>query len=90
VKLEFLKPMETTNQAVYSVKQGGDGTTRVSWAMTGKNGMMGKAFSMVVDMDKMVGAEFENGMANLKAVSEAQAKAGATKVAAEGIPVATP
>jgi hypothetical protein len=38
--------------------------------MTGKNGFLGKAMCMFMSMDKMVGGDFEKGLANLKAAAE--------------------
>jgi hypothetical protein len=38
--------------------------------MTGENNFMTKAFGLVVNMDKLVGTDFENGMANLKPIVE--------------------
>lgn len=73
IKLEFLKPFAQTNTTIFTLKGGADGTD-VSWVMTGQNNFMGKAFSMLMDMDKMVGPDFEQGLAKLKEVSEAAHK----------------
>jgi hypothetical protein len=48
-----------------------DGKTLVTWTMTGKNNFIAKAFSLFMDCEKMVGPDFEKGLANLKAVAEA-------------------
>jgi len=48
--------------------------TRVTWAMDGHNGFMGKAFSLLMNMDKTVGGDFERGLGALKAVAEAAPK----------------
>jgi uncharacterized protein YndB with AHSA1/START domain len=69
IKLEFLKPMSATNTTAFTFKPEGDGTV-VTWDMSGKNNFMGKAFSLFVNMDKMVGDDFETGLANLKSVAE--------------------
>lgn len=74
IKLEFIKPFAATNTATYTFVPSGEGTN-VTWAMDGENGFMGKAFSMFMDMDKMVGADFERGLASMKAVAESSAKA---------------
>ena len=47
--------------------------TAVTWSMSGTNGFIGKAFSLFVNCDKMVGPDFEKGLAQLKTVSEAAA-----------------
>jgi uncharacterized protein YndB with AHSA1/START domain len=70
IQLEFLAPMKVTNATEFSFKAQGDGTT-VTWRMTGKNDFMGKAFSLFVDMDAMVGADFEKGLAAMQTAAEA-------------------
>ena len=70
IKLEFLRPMKATNQTVFTLTANSDGTT-VEWAMTGKNNFAGKAFALFMNMDKMVGKDFEKGLSQLKAVAEA-------------------
>ena len=47
---------------------------RIPWTMTGTNNFIAKAFGLVIDCDKMIGGQFEQGLANLKAVVEATAK----------------
>ncbi len=73
IKLEFLKPWEATNTTTFSFKAAEGGTT-VTWAMEGTNNFGSKAFSLVMDMDAMVGKDFENGWAAMKTVAEAEAK----------------
>jgi len=73
VKLEFLKPFEQTNTTIFNFK-GGEGGTTVIWAMEGKNNFMGKAFSLVMNMEKMVGPDFEKGLAGMKVAAEAAEK----------------
>jgi hypothetical protein len=73
MKLEFLKPMEATNETEFTFEPEGDGT-QVTWTMSGKNGFVGKAFCLFMSMDKMVGGQFKEGLANLKSVAEAEAK----------------
>lgn len=72
-RLEFLKPMAATSAAEFKFQPGGEQTV-VTWSMTGKNGFLEKAFCVFVDMDKMVGADFEKGLAQLKALLEAAPK----------------
>ena len=71
IKLEFTKPMQATNQATFKLVPSDDGT-RVTWSMDGNNGFMGKAFSLFVNMDKMVGAQFEEGLGNLNTLAQAK------------------
>lgn len=69
IKLEFTKPFAATNTATFTFAGSGNGT-KVTWAMDGKNSFGGKAASLFMDLDKMVGADFEKGLAAIKAVSE--------------------
>ncbi len=73
IKLEFLKPMEATNTAKFAFKPEGD-ETLVTWSMDGKNTFITKAFHLVMNMDKMIGGQFEQGLAALKAAAESGAK----------------
>ncbi len=74
MRLEFLAPMKATNRALFTLAPEGD-STRVTWRMEGTNGFLGKAFSLVMGMDKVVGGEFEKGLASLKTMAEAEAAA---------------
>ena len=71
IKLEFLKPWEATNTTLFTFKPEGEGTT-VTWKMEGNNTFMGKAFSMVMDMDGMIGKDFEEGLANMNTAAQAR------------------
>lgn len=72
-RLEFYKPMAGTSEAEFTFKPAATGTV-VTWTMTGTNNFIGRAMCMVMDMDKMVGGQFENGLASIKALVEAPAK----------------
>jgi uncharacterized protein YndB with AHSA1/START domain len=74
LELDFIKPFKATNETVFRFEQAESGTT-VTWVMTGHNGFMNKAFSVFMDMDKIVGSDFEAGLATLKNLSEAEANA---------------
>jgi uncharacterized protein YndB with AHSA1/START domain len=73
IQLEFLRPMKVTNTAEFTFEPK-DRSTVVTWAMTGKKNFMAKAFHLVVNMDKMLGGEFDKGLAQLKAVVESPKK----------------
>jgi uncharacterized protein YndB with AHSA1/START domain len=75
IRLEFLAPMQATNEALFELSPHLAGTTEVRWTMTGETGFLGKAFGLVVDTDALVGSDFEKGLAELKRVSEDQATA---------------
>jgi Polyketide cyclase / dehydrase and lipid transport len=69
IRLEFVRPFAVTNDVEFTFKPDGD-RTAVTWSMTGRNGFMAKAAGLFMDMDKMVGDQFESGLAQLKAVAE--------------------
>jgi hypothetical protein len=71
IVLDFLKPMKATNDAAFTFQPQG-GETLVTWSMTGKNGLMGKAFGLIVNCDKMLGTQFEKGLASMKSLVEAK------------------
>jgi hypothetical protein len=74
IKLEFIRPFASTNTSEFTFAPDAAGT-RVTWTLNGnKGGLVGKAFGMFMDFDKMVGSDFERGLANLKTVAEAEAK----------------
>lgn len=69
INLEFFKPFKATNLAEFTFKPEGDQTS-VTWTMSGKNNFMGKAIGMLMNCDKMIGSQFEQGLANLNSVSQ--------------------
>jgi hypothetical protein len=81
IKLEFFKPFAGTNTATFTLAPATGGTT-VTWSMDGRYNFVSKAFSMVMDMDKMIGNDFEAGLAAIKTQAEADAKAGTTSTTA--------
>ena len=72
IRLEFLKPFAATNTTTFTFEPAGNGT-RVAWTMTGTNNFVGKAFSVFMNMDAIVGGDFERGLAALKTLAEAEA-----------------
>jgi hypothetical protein len=70
IRLEFLKPFAATNTAQFSFNPAGNQTV-VTWSMEGKNNFIAKAVCLFMNMDKMVGGQFEKGLANMKGVVEA-------------------
>ena len=71
--MEFLKPFAATNIAQFTFTPEGN-QTAVTWSMEGKNDFIGKAVCLFMNMDKMVGGQFEKGLAQMKSVVEAAAK----------------
>lgn len=81
IKLEFLKPFESTSTTTFTFTPQGE-STKVTWTMEGKNNFMTKAFALFNDMDKLVGSDFDKGLAQLKTVSEGEAQKQAAAAAA--------
>jgi hypothetical protein len=61
------------NTTQFDFAPSGSGT-QVTWAMTGHNNFMAKAFGLFMDMEKMVGPDFEKGLADLDRATLAAAK----------------
>ena len=74
MQLEMLEPMHASNRIVFTLVPKGGGT-EVSWRMQGENGFAGKAIGLFMDMDEMVGGQFEQGLASLQQVAAADAVA---------------
>jgi uncharacterized protein YndB with AHSA1/START domain len=70
IRLEFIRPFAATNSVEYTFKPEGSRTI-VTWSMLGQRNFVLKAFGLFMNMDKMLGGEFEKGLANLKAQAEA-------------------
>ena len=69
LKLDFLKPFEAHNTVEFTLAPAGD-VTNVTWAMQGPTPYFAKIIHVFMDMDSMVGKDFEAGLANLKAAAE--------------------
>jgi uncharacterized protein YndB with AHSA1/START domain len=67
--LNMSRPMEAHNKVEFTLVPAGDSTT-VTWAMRGETPYFAKIFHVFLDVDKMVGGDFETGLNNLKAVAE--------------------
>jgi hypothetical protein len=72
IKLEFLKPFKSTSSATFTLAPEGAGT-KVTWAMDGPMNLLSKFMCLFMSMDKMVGGDFEKGLASLKQQAEAPA-----------------
>ena len=73
IKLDFFTPFEGHNTAEFTMLPQGDGTnvtTNVTWLMHGPSPFMGKSMHVFINMDRMVGKDFEIGLANLKKITE--------------------
>jgi uncharacterized protein YndB with AHSA1/START domain len=69
LKLDFLKPFEAHNTVEFTLTHEA-GATSVTWTMTGPVPFFAKIIHVFVNMDKMVGKDFEAGLANLKREAE--------------------
>jgi len=69
MRLEFFRPFKCTNTVDFTLTQA-SGTTDVVWEMYGPQLFMGKLMSVFINMDKMVGKDFETGLASLKRLAE--------------------
>lgn len=70
IKLDFMKPFKATNQTLFTFAPQEDQTV-VTWDMTGKKNFMSKAFHLLVNMDKMLGKQFEQGLTQMEAAAQA-------------------
>jgi uncharacterized protein YndB with AHSA1/START domain len=73
VKLEFFKPFAATNTAEFTFKPEANQTV-VTWSMFGEKNFMAKAIHLFMNMDKMIGGQFEKGLAEMKSVVEPSPK----------------
>lgn len=69
IQLNFIVPFEAQNVTEFTLSPEGDGQ-KLTWRMSGANSFISKIFNVFIDMDQMIGQDFENGFANLKAVVE--------------------
>lgn len=69
IKLDFIKPFEAHNMAEFTLEPKAD-VTQVTWSIHGPMPFLSKVIGLFLDMDKMIGKDFEAGLANLKAAAE--------------------
>ena len=83
--LHFIEPFEAQSVTAYELEPTDDGSsTRMTWTMDTENGFVAKAMGLLVDMDAMIGADFEKGLDALAEVAEAEARAANEAGAPEG------
>lgn len=80
IQLDFIKPFTATNTTAFAITPEDDGS-KVTWTMSGRNNFMAKAMGVFMNMDQMIGGDFEKGLASLKQVAEAEAAAAADTTA---------
>ena len=69
LKLDFVKPFEAHNIVQFTLEPQGE-STNVTWAMHGPLPYLAKVMHVFFNMDRMVGKDFETGLANLKDIAE--------------------
>jgi carbon monoxide dehydrogenase subunit G len=69
IKLDFIAPFQAHNAAEFTLEPQGE-LTNVTWAMYGPSPFISKVMCLFINMDNMVGKDFEVGLDNLKAISE--------------------
>jgi hypothetical protein len=69
IKLDFVKPLESHSVAQFTLEPKGD-STNVTWSMEGPSPYVTKVMGLFFNMDRMIGKDFESGLANLKTVAE--------------------
>jgi hypothetical protein len=70
MRLDFIRPMKDTSEAVFTFKPEGE-KVNVTWAMNGTNSFVEKAFCMFMDLDKLIGDKFSEGLTSMKQIVEA-------------------
>jgi hypothetical protein len=70
IQLEFLEPFPASNITHFTFHPMLDGSVTMRWAMEGHNTFLGKAMSLVMDMDAMIGKDFEEGLSNLERAAQ--------------------
>ena len=73
IKMEFFKPFAGISTAEFTFKPEGK-QTAVRWSMSGDKNFMAKAIHLFMNMDKMIGGQFEKGLAEMKSIVEAAPK----------------
>lgn len=71
--LKFITPFESEAKTAILLDET-DGKTKVTWTMSGNNDFMSKAFSLFMNMEEMIGKDYEKGLNNLKPIVEKAAK----------------
>jgi hypothetical protein len=88
IRLAFERPMQDTSDVEFTFKPEGE-QTLVTWSMWGEQNFMEKAFCMFMNMDKMVGGDFEKGLVSLKGIVEKAGEATSPTGEADTVPVSS-
>lgn len=74
MRMDFEKPFKGTSTADYTFTSAAGNQTTVKWGLDGTKNLISKAMGLIVSMDRMMGSQFEEGLAALKSLSEANAR----------------
>lgn len=74
IELAFIKPFAATNTAEFTMQSCDDGAI-LTWAMHGPSPFVSRLFGLVFNMDKLIGSDFEKGLARLKSLTETRVAA---------------
>jgi len=69
IKLDFIKPFQANNKAEFALDRQGD-STNVTWTMDGSQPFMFKVMGVFMNLDNMIGKDFEAGLASMKGIAE--------------------
>lgn len=79
--LKFVEPFESQAKIDLDLVAEGEGS-KVTWKMTSQNNFMGRVMNVFMNMDEMIGPDFETGLMKLKEMTEAEHAAVAAELAA--------
>ncbi|MEO1174602.1 MAG: SRPBCC family protein, partial [Myxococcota bacterium] len=85
--LKFVEPYESEATVAFQLDRAGSGT-KLTWTMDGKNDFMGKVMALAMDLDEVIGPDYERGLADIKTLAEARAKEEAAEAHAAESPQA--
>jgi hypothetical protein len=87
-RLEFIEPFASVADVGFDVVPAGADEVKATWSMDGHSNFVMKGMGVFMDMDKMIGKDFDDGLANLKRIVEAKAAAPAAAPAVAAEPTA--
>lgn len=75
IDLRFMKPFKSRNTTIFALDEQ-EASTKVIWRMSGPMPFVSKLMCLVISMDRLVGKDFEKGLASMKQVAERTVTAG--------------
>lgn len=83
--LSFIKPFKSVATATFKLEDGANGTTKVTWGFSQDYSFAQRPMMLVMNMEKMLGGDYESGLSNLKTVCEQEAKSGGHSLAVKEV-----